>query len=156
MRAIFEIVLNRGWAQLADKCLNLCKMINKRMWVPFARTGHVIGVCLPSQSTYEKHIREKKAHKPLRAPWIAQKMCRSRSVHDCLLASLSCPSGGCLWLHCDNSKRSPWRLSRRLKRRSFPGRDTMILDLTRSASWCTCQSWARRCTSLSISYPRWS
>ena len=31
MRAIFEIVLYRGWAQLADKCLALCKMINKRM-----------------------------------------------------------------------------------------------------------------------------
>ncbi|CAK8692210.1 U5 small nuclear ribonucleoprotein 200 kDa helicase-like [Clavelina lepadiformis] len=32
MRAIFEIVLYRGWAQLADKCLSLCKMINRRMW----------------------------------------------------------------------------------------------------------------------------
>ncbi|XP_014676711.1 PREDICTED: U5 small nuclear ribonucleoprotein 200 kDa helicase-like [Priapulus caudatus] len=32
MRAIFEIVLHRGWAQLADKALALCKMINKRMW----------------------------------------------------------------------------------------------------------------------------
>ncbi|XP_028391652.1 U5 small nuclear ribonucleoprotein 200 kDa helicase-like [Dendronephthya gigantea] len=31
--AIFEIVVNRGWAQLADKTLNLCKMINKRMWL---------------------------------------------------------------------------------------------------------------------------
>lgn len=32
MRAIFEIVLHRGWAQLADKALSLCKMIDKRMW----------------------------------------------------------------------------------------------------------------------------
>ncbi|ELU09831.1 hypothetical protein CAPTEDRAFT_222545 [Capitella teleta] len=32
MRAIFEIVLHRGWAQLADKTLALCKMIDKRMW----------------------------------------------------------------------------------------------------------------------------
>ena len=32
MRAIYEIVLFRGWAQLADKCLSLCKMINRRMW----------------------------------------------------------------------------------------------------------------------------
>nr|XP_023027359.1 putative U5 small nuclear ribonucleoprotein 200 kDa helicase [Leptinotarsa decemlineata] len=32
MRAIFEIVLHRGWAQLADKSLSLCKMIDKRMW----------------------------------------------------------------------------------------------------------------------------
>lgn len=34
MRAIFEIVLNRGWAQLTDKALNLCKMIDRRMWQP--------------------------------------------------------------------------------------------------------------------------
>ncbi|KAL1375622.1 hypothetical protein pipiens_004616 [Culex pipiens pipiens] len=32
LRAIFEIVLNREWAQLADKCLTLCKMIDRRMW----------------------------------------------------------------------------------------------------------------------------
>jgi pre-mRNA-splicing helicase BRR2 len=31
MRAIFEIVLCRGWAQLADKALALCKMIDKRI-----------------------------------------------------------------------------------------------------------------------------
>uniref|UniRef100_A0A4W4GY63 U5 small nuclear ribonucleoprotein 200 kDa helicase n=1 Tax=Electrophorus electricus TaxID=8005 RepID=A0A4W4GY63_ELEEL len=33
MRAIFEIVLGRGWAQLTDKTMNLCKMIDKRMWL---------------------------------------------------------------------------------------------------------------------------
>ncbi|XP_076951911.1 DExH-box ATP-dependent RNA helicase DExH12-like [Bidens hawaiensis] len=32
MRALFEIVLNRGWAELTEKALNLCKMINKRIW----------------------------------------------------------------------------------------------------------------------------
>ncbi|KAF7288035.1 hypothetical protein GWI33_000089 [Rhynchophorus ferrugineus] len=32
IRAIFEIVLHRGWAQLADKVLTLCKMVDKRMW----------------------------------------------------------------------------------------------------------------------------
>mmetsp|Transcript_28044 Transcript_28044/g.66662 ORF Transcript_28044/g.66662 Transcript_28044/m.66662 type:complete len:2150 (+) Transcript_28044:160-6609(+) len=31
-RALFEIVLRRGWASLTLKCLNLCKMIDKRMW----------------------------------------------------------------------------------------------------------------------------
>jgi len=31
MRAVFEIVLHRGWAQLADKTLALCKMIDRRM-----------------------------------------------------------------------------------------------------------------------------
>lgn len=33
VRALFEIVLYRGWAQLADKALALCKMVDKRMWV---------------------------------------------------------------------------------------------------------------------------
>ena len=32
MRAIYEIVLIHGWAQLADKALSLCKMIDRRMW----------------------------------------------------------------------------------------------------------------------------
>ena len=32
IRAIFEIVLLNGWAQLADKTLSLCKMIDRRMW----------------------------------------------------------------------------------------------------------------------------
>ncbi|RXH89650.1 hypothetical protein DVH24_032007 [Malus domestica] len=32
LRAIFEIVLRRGWAQLAGKALKLCKMVDKRMW----------------------------------------------------------------------------------------------------------------------------
>lgn len=32
MRAVHAIVLHRGWAQLADKVLSLCKMIDKRMW----------------------------------------------------------------------------------------------------------------------------
>jgi pre-mRNA-splicing helicase BRR2 len=32
IRAIFEMVLSRGWAQLADKALSLSKMINRRMW----------------------------------------------------------------------------------------------------------------------------
>ncbi|KAL5562246.1 hypothetical protein UlMin_031993 [Ulmus minor] len=29
---ITQIVLKRGWAQLAEKALNLCKMVTKRMW----------------------------------------------------------------------------------------------------------------------------
>lgn len=32
LRALFEIVLKRGWAQLAEKALNLSKMVAKRMW----------------------------------------------------------------------------------------------------------------------------
>ncbi|CAK8534602.1 unnamed protein product [Lathyrus sativus] len=31
-RALFEIVLNRGWAQLTEKALNLCKAVTKRVW----------------------------------------------------------------------------------------------------------------------------
>ncbi|XP_074325952.1 DExH-box ATP-dependent RNA helicase DExH12-like [Apium graveolens] len=31
-RALFEITLKRGWAQVAEKALNLFKMVSKRMW----------------------------------------------------------------------------------------------------------------------------
>ncbi|UXI15487.1 Somatostatin receptor type 1 [Sarcoptes scabiei] len=32
MRAIYEIVLFSGWAEMADKALSFCKMIDRRMW----------------------------------------------------------------------------------------------------------------------------
>lgn len=32
LRAIFEICLKRGWAQLSRKALDLCKMVEKRSW----------------------------------------------------------------------------------------------------------------------------
>ena len=32
LRCIFEIVLKRGWAQLCEKSLNLCKMAGKKTW----------------------------------------------------------------------------------------------------------------------------
>ncbi|KAG0180469.1 DEIH-box ATPase [Apophysomyces sp. BC1034] len=33
LRAIFEICLKRGWAQLTQKALDLCKMVEKRAWL---------------------------------------------------------------------------------------------------------------------------
>ncbi len=33
MRAIFEICVKRGWAQLSHKLLDLCNMIQRRMWL---------------------------------------------------------------------------------------------------------------------------
>lgn len=33
LRAIFEVCLKRGWAQLSRKALDLCKMVDKRMWL---------------------------------------------------------------------------------------------------------------------------
>ncbi|XP_075249167.1 U5 small nuclear ribonucleoprotein 200 kDa helicase-like [Convolutriloba macropyga] len=33
LRAIFEIALSRGWAQLTDRALNLGKMVNHKMWL---------------------------------------------------------------------------------------------------------------------------
>ncbi|KAJ3311396.1 DEIH-box ATPase [Blyttiomyces sp. JEL0837] len=33
LRAIFEICLKRGWAQLSRKALDLCKMVERRMWL---------------------------------------------------------------------------------------------------------------------------
>ncbi|EDQ89655.1 uncharacterized protein MONBRDRAFT_36978 [Monosiga brevicollis MX1] len=32
LRAIFEIVLRRGWSQLTDRMLNLCKMVDRQQW----------------------------------------------------------------------------------------------------------------------------
>lgn len=32
MSCLFEICLKRGWASLTERAMNLCKMINKRMW----------------------------------------------------------------------------------------------------------------------------
>lgn len=32
MRCLFEICLKRGWANLTNKALGLCKMISRRMW----------------------------------------------------------------------------------------------------------------------------
>lgn len=32
MRALFEIALKKGWANLADNLLNACKMVDKRQW----------------------------------------------------------------------------------------------------------------------------
>eukprot|EP01105_Mastigella_eilhardi_P003553 TRINITY_DN145_c0_g1_i1.p1 TRINITY_DN145_c0_g1~~TRINITY_DN145_c0_g1_i1.p1 ORF type:complete len:2180 (+),score=716.66 TRINITY_DN145_c0_g1_i1:39-6578(+) len=32
-RALHEIVLKRGWAQAAEKALNLCKMVERRQWI---------------------------------------------------------------------------------------------------------------------------
>ena len=32
LRALFEIALRRGWASLAEKCLSLCNMVERRMW----------------------------------------------------------------------------------------------------------------------------
>ncbi|CAJ0749211.1 10358_t:CDS:2 [Entrophospora sp. SA101] len=33
LRAMFEICLKHGWAQLSRRALNLCKMVEKRMWL---------------------------------------------------------------------------------------------------------------------------
>ncbi|CAG8581624.1 7898_t:CDS:2 [Paraglomus occultum] len=33
LRAMFEICLRRGWAQLSRRALDLCKMVDKRMWL---------------------------------------------------------------------------------------------------------------------------
>lgn len=32
MRCLFEICLKRGWANLTEKALGLCKMVSRRMW----------------------------------------------------------------------------------------------------------------------------
>ena len=32
MRALFEMALKKGWAQLAENLLNACKMVERRQW----------------------------------------------------------------------------------------------------------------------------
>ena len=32
MRALFEIVIRRGWARVAERALNLANMVSRRMW----------------------------------------------------------------------------------------------------------------------------
>ena len=39
MRCLFEICLKRGWANLTDKSMALCKMVSRRMW------GSQVGAC---------------------------------------------------------------------------------------------------------------
>ncbi|KND04164.1 ATP-dependent RNA helicase BRR2 [Spizellomyces punctatus DAOM BR117] len=43
LRAIFEICLKRGWAQLSRKALDLCKMVDKRMWLSMSPLRQVRG-----------------------------------------------------------------------------------------------------------------
>ncbi|KAJ3023444.1 DEIH-box ATPase [Thoreauomyces humboldtii] len=43
LRAVFEICLKRGWAQLSRKCLDLCKMVDKRMWLSMSPLRQVPG-----------------------------------------------------------------------------------------------------------------
>ena len=38
-RAMFEIVMRRGWAQLTDRVLTLCKMVDRRMWLRYVTVG---------------------------------------------------------------------------------------------------------------------
>ncbi|XP_074640358.1 U5 small nuclear ribonucleoprotein 200 kDa helicase-like [Tubulanus polymorphus] len=50
MRAIYEIVLHRGWAQLTDKALSLCKMIDKRMWQSMCPLRQFVGKKIPEEA----------------------------------------------------------------------------------------------------------
>jgi pre-mRNA-splicing helicase BRR2 len=44
LRALFEIVLKRGWAALASKCLSVCSMAERRIWAtqsPLRQFGNI-------------------------------------------------------------------------------------------------------------------
>lgn len=43
LRAIFEMCLKRGWAQLTQKALDLCKMVDKRMWLSMNPLRQCVG-----------------------------------------------------------------------------------------------------------------
>ncbi|RUS26117.1 Sec63 Brl domain-containing protein [Jimgerdemannia flammicorona] len=44
LRAVFEICLKRGWSQLTKKALDLCKMVEKRMWLSMSPLRQFKGV----------------------------------------------------------------------------------------------------------------
>jgi pre-mRNA-splicing helicase BRR2 len=44
LRAIFEICLRRGWAQLTGRALDMCKMVEKRMWLSMSPLRQFRGV----------------------------------------------------------------------------------------------------------------
>lgn len=53
MRCLFEICLKRGWANLTEKALGLCKMVSRRMWG--SQVSHLHPSCCPAKqlsSTY--------------------------------------------------------------------------------------------------------
>ena len=44
LRALFEICLKLGWAQLAEKALNLCKMVDRRSWLSLSPLRQFKGI----------------------------------------------------------------------------------------------------------------
>ena len=53
MRCLFEICLKRGWANLTDKSMALCKMVSKRMWGSQVRPKpQLSSSALPPGNTY--------------------------------------------------------------------------------------------------------
>ncbi|TPX36711.1 hypothetical protein SmJEL517_g01209 [Synchytrium microbalum] len=44
LRAIFEICLKRGWAQLSRKALDMCKMVEKHMWLSMSPLRQFLGI----------------------------------------------------------------------------------------------------------------
>ncbi|KAI9331221.1 Sec63 Brl domain-containing protein, partial [Obelidium mucronatum] len=54
LRAIFEICLKRGWAQLSRKALDLCKMVEKRMWLSMNPIRQFKGVPMDMITKLEK------------------------------------------------------------------------------------------------------
>ena len=50
MRCLFEICLKRGWAGLTDRAMNLCMMINKRLWGSQVRNIQMTHIVLLSDN----------------------------------------------------------------------------------------------------------
>ncbi len=59
MRCLFEICLKRGWANLTEKSLGLCKMVSRRMWGSQVRQPAVLLNSLPPHmSCSYRHMME--------------------------------------------------------------------------------------------------
>ena len=56
MRCLFEICLKRGWANLTEKSMALCKMVSRRMW------GSQVRACLALLSACRQGMCRHMAH----------------------------------------------------------------------------------------------
>ncbi|KAI8902750.1 Sec63 Brl domain-containing protein [Globomyces pollinis-pini] len=54
LRAIYEVCLRRGWAQLTRKALDLCKMVDKRSWLSMSPLRQFKGLSLDIIRRLEK------------------------------------------------------------------------------------------------------
>ena len=85
MRCLFEICLKRGWANLTDKSLALCKMVSRRMW------GSQVQHCLLWHVQYGGHPSHTASRPPLCGSPATSSSCGDfRALHVCVMQQCTC------------------------------------------------------------------